>query len=154
MRVRHLNTLAMAAVSAFALSACGGSDEAADAPAEDAPAAQQQEAPAPAAEEFANLPEGVTQEQAQQGKQVFTGSGSCYTCHGADATGTQLGPDLTDAEWLNVSGPDVAEIEEVIRTGVPEPKEHPGPMPAMGGANLSDEQVQALAAYVAAIGQG
>jgi mono/diheme cytochrome c family protein len=65
-----------------------------------------------------------------------------------------LGPDLTDGEWLHVSGPDLGELADVIRNGVPQPQEYPGPMPPMGGASLNAEQIEALAAYVASISQG
>ncbi|NIP83220.1 MAG: glucose dehydrogenase, partial [Gemmatimonadetes bacterium] len=71
-----------------------------------------------------------------------------------DATGTQLAPDLTDDEWINVSGPEMTEVVELIKTGVSQPRQHPGPMPPMGGASLSEEQVQALAAYVVTLSQG
>ena len=43
-------------------------------------------------------------------------------------------------------------IEKTIRNGVPEPKEHPGAMPPMGGVTLPDSHVKAVAAYVWAIG--
>jgi hypothetical protein len=37
---------------------------------------------------------------------------------------------------------------------VPKPKEHLGAMPPMGGAELAQPEIAALAAYVWAIGQG
>ena len=104
-------------------------------------------------EEEVALAPGVTQAQFDEGRQLFTGAGGCQACHGPNAGGTQLAPNLTDAEWLNVAGPEVGALEQVIRTGVAQPKEYPAPMPAMGGASLNDQQIQALAAYVASIGQ-
>lgn len=84
-----------------------------------------------------------------QGREIFTGGGACVTCHGQDATGTQLAPDLTDDEWVNLSSPVTPEkIADLIRQGVPQPKQYPAPMPPMGGASLADDQVQAAAAYV------
>lgn len=103
-------------------------------------------------DEEVDLAAGVEREQYDQGRQLFTGGGGCQACHGMDATGTQLGPDLTDGEWLHVDGSDVDAIAGVIREGVAEPVEYPGPMAPMGGASLSEEEVQALAAYVASIG--
>ena len=100
------------------------------------------------------LAEGVTQEQFDQGAQLFSGQGGCQACHGPNGTGSQLGPDLSDAEWLHVSGADVQELAEVITSGVQNPQQYPAPMPPMGGASLTEAQVQALAAYVASIGQG
>jgi mono/diheme cytochrome c family protein len=102
----------------------------------------------------ANLPEGVTQEMFNQGRQIFTGQGGCHACHGPQAKGTQLAPDLTDDVWLNVSGRNYDEIVALINSGVPQPHEHPGPMPPMGGANLTPEQVNAVAAYIVGLGQG
>lgn len=153
---RQWKAFAMATVAAMALSACAGGDEAAEDMEQTEAPAQQAEAPAGEAggEMAANLPEGVTQAQYDQGKQLFTGSGGCHACHGPQATGTQLAPDLTDSEWINVSGRNYDEIVELIKSGVAQPKEHPGPMPPMGGANLNDEQVNALAAYVVGISEG
>ena len=155
MRGRQWKGLAVATIATMGLVACGGGDEAADQPATDTTGTPQAQADEePGGQMAANLPEGVTQQQFNQGQQLFTGQGGCAACHGPDATGTQLAPDLTDGEWINVSSRDYDEIVQLINTGVPQPKEHPGPMPPMGGANLSEEQVQALAAYVVGIGQG
>lgn len=151
MRGRQWKALAMATVTALTISACNGDDapEPADEPTD------RTEAPAPAQEAVtADLPEGVTQEQFQEGQQLFTGAGGCHACHGPQATGTQLGPDLTDGDWLNIAGRDLDEIVQVIQQGVPQPVEHPGPMPPNGGANISEDQVQALAAYVYGISEG
>lgn len=157
MRSRNWQAMAVAGLTAFAL-ACGGGDQ----PAEDTSGAMEQDAPAQQEmgaedtgameQQAAELPEGVTQEMVTQGQRLFTGAGGCQACHSADATGTQLGPDLTDSEWLNVSGRNYDEIVSLIKTGVPQPKEHPGPMSPMGGANLTDAQVDALAAYVVSLG--
>jgi mono/diheme cytochrome c family protein len=154
---RRRNALAVATAAAMALAACGGGDEAAeDTGAQGAPATQTAE-PAEAGgmeqgQQVANLPEGVTQAQVDQGRQLFRGSAICYSCHGQDAMGTQLAPNLHDEEWLNISGRNYDEIVALIKSGVPQPMEHPGPMPPMGGANLTDEQVDALAAYVVSLG--
>lgn len=100
------------------------------------------------------LAQGVTQEQFDEGRDLFAGQGACQACHGANGSGSQLGPSLADDEWLHTSGPDVAEIANVIQTGVSQPVEAPAPMPPMGGASLTEEQVQALAGYIASLGQG
>lgn len=81
------------------------------------------------------------------GKSVFTSKGLCYVCHGPDAKGTPLAPDLTDTIWLNIDGSQDS-IAALIRRGVPSPKEHPSPMPPMGGAQLTDAEISAVAAYV------
>lgn len=84
---------------------------------------------------------------AQQGRAIFQGKGNCVSCHGVDGRGTPLGPDLTDAEWLNIDG-SLDSIRALIRAGVPKPKKYVAPMPAMGGAKLSPAELDAVARYV------
>jgi mono/diheme cytochrome c family protein len=81
------------------------------------------------------------------------GGATCYVCHGQDAKGTGVGPNLTDAEWLNTDGT-LAGITGTIQSGVAKPKKAPAPMPPMGGASLSPDQVKAVAAYVHSLGGG
>jgi mono/diheme cytochrome c family protein len=81
------------------------------------------------------------------GKAVFLGKGNCHVCHGPNAKGTVLAPDLTDGEWINIDG-SAAAIAKLVKEGVAEPKKYPSAMPAMGGASLTDAEVQAVAAYV------
>jgi mono/diheme cytochrome c family protein len=146
----------IAVAVAISVAACAKkeADESAAADTATVPAAQPAPAPAPAAAP-ANLPAGVTQDMVTQGQQIFTSAGNCYTCHGVDGTGTALAPNLTDAEWLNNNGT-FDEIVSVIKTGVAQPKDktHPAPMPAMGGAALTDDQVKSVAAYVWSRGGG
>lgn len=75
------------------------------------------------------------------------GGATCTVCHGPDAKGTPVGPDLTDGEWLNTDG-SYEGIVKTVTTGVPQPKKAPAPMPPKGGATLTDAQVRAVAAYV------
>lgn len=100
------------------------------------------------------LAPGVTADMFAAGQQIFVGQGLCFTCHGQDAQGTPLAPNLTDDTWLNIEAPEqelYSKVQEVVRTGVPQPVEHPAPMPPMGGSQLTDEQVQAVAGYVASL---
>lgn len=146
-------TAVLAVMGMMGMAACQPSGE--------QPATQQQpSAQAPAAQPGApagapaELPPGVTQEMYAQGQQIFTGQGICYTCHGMNAEGSQLAPSLRDNEWLWINpaqGDMQQQIASLVKTGVPQPKQFPAPMPPMGGAQLSDEQVQAVAAYVASI---
>ena len=69
----------------------------------------------------------------------------------ADGVGTPVGADLSSGTWLWGDG-SLAAITETIRNGVLEPKERPGAMPPMGGVQLSDENLQAVAAYVWSLG--
>jgi mono/diheme cytochrome c family protein len=71
----------------------------------------------------------------------------CTGCHGANGTGSPLGPDLTKEKWLWSDG-SFAGILKVINNGVPQPKQYRSPMPPMGGAQLSDTEASAVAAYV------
>ncbi len=109
--------------------------------------AQHPTAPAPG-------PSAITPAMITLGDSVFhgtAGGGTCAVCHGANAKGTPgLAPDLTDAKWLNGDG-SYGFIVGVVQKGVAEPKESPAPMPPLGGANLSAEQVRAVAAYVYAL---
>ncbi len=89
----------------------------------------------------------VDQALVDRGRAVFSGAGNCFACHGASAKGTTLAPDLTDTTWINVDG-SYAAIAGLVRTGVPKPKQHPAPMPPLGGATLNGAQVCAVSAYV------
>lgn len=133
------------------LAACGGGDSAGSAE-EDAPTAEAAEPAAPDLSTVelnidpALLPEGVTAEMVEEGRELFFGGGICYTCHLMDAKGGTLAPDLTDDVWINVDG-EYLSIVEVIKTGVAQPVEHIGAMLPRAGLPLTDEQVDKLAAY-------
>lgn len=93
----------------------------------------------------------VSQKLVDGGRAVFSGAGTCFVCHGANAKGTALAPDLTDGTWLDIDG-SYASIAGLVRSGVAKPKKYPAPMPARGGAALSSPQVCAVAAYVYSLG--
>lgn len=93
------------------------------------------------------LPEGVTPEMVEEGEQIFAGDGLCATCHGTDGTGTPMGPDLTDGEWLHIDG-SYDQIVELVMNGVQQPEQYPTPMVPRGGSDISDEQVRSVSAYV------
>ncbi len=108
-----------------------------------------------AAAAVANLPvpPGAPKEMVALGERIFLGQvagGTCTGCHGADAKGTPLGPSLTGPHWLWSDG-SYAAIAKTITAGVPQPKNYRSPMPPMGGAQLTSEQVSALAAYIWAL---
>ena len=140
------------AVLALAVTACGGGGDAGegeDTGATENPAPAETPAQQPAQTTASGpAPEGATPEMVAQGQQIFTGKGMCQTCHGPTATGTPLAPNLTDQEWLNIASGEWNEIQTIVRNGVPTPKQHPSPMPPMGGAQLSDQEIQSVAAYV------
>lgn len=95
----------------------------------------------------------VSRPLAERGRAVFSGAGNCFACHGANAKGTTLAPNLSDAQWLNIDG-SYASIAALVRTGVAKPKQHPAPMPPLGGAALNGAQVCAVAAYVYSLSHG
>jgi glucose/arabinose dehydrogenase/mono/diheme cytochrome c family protein len=100
----------------------------------------------------ATLPvaDGATREMVVLGDRLFHGQvagATCTGCHGSGGTGTPLGPNLSANRWLWSDGT-WAGIAATIRVGVPKPRNFRSPMPAMGGAQLSAEQVNALAAYI------
>ena len=95
-------------------------------------------------------PGGATPAMVALGEKVYhgqAGGATCTGCHGADATGTPLGPDLTANKWMWSDG-SYAGIARTIAGGVAQPKRYRAPMPAMGGVQLSGDQVMAVAAYV------
>jgi glucose/arabinose dehydrogenase/mono/diheme cytochrome c family protein len=94
-------------------------------------------------------PPGATSAAVALGQRVYTG-GTCVGCHGSDAKGTPLGPDLTGSKWLWGDG-SVQSIAKIITDGVPNPKEFRSPMPPMGGAQLSPSEVTAVADYIWAL---
>ncbi|MGH8570022.1 MAG: c-type cytochrome [Gammaproteobacteria bacterium] len=99
-------------------------------------AAQEQAAPA-----------GVTPAAIAKGDTIFHKTGLCYACHGSNAEGA-VGPNLTDAEWLQGDG-SYDMIVATVTSGVPAEKAKKGiAMPPKGGSAISDEDVKAVAAYV------
>jgi glucose/arabinose dehydrogenase/mono/diheme cytochrome c family protein len=103
-----------------------------------------------AASSGGSVPEGATSDMVGLGDRVYhgqVGGATCTGCHGADAKGTVLGPDLTGKNWMWSDG-SYAGIAKTITDGVPQPKKFRSPMPPMGGAQLTPDQVNAVAAYL------
>jgi glucose/arabinose dehydrogenase/mono/diheme cytochrome c family protein len=101
------------------------------------------------------VPAGATKEMVALGDRIYhgeVGGASCAGCHGSSGKGSPLGPDLTDKKWLWSDG-SYAGIAKTITDGVMQPKEYRSPMPPMGGAQLTSDQVSALAAYVWGLSQ-
>ena len=98
---------------------------------------------------------GASAQTLAEGRRLFQGEGRCSACHGQTGVGGR-GPDLTDNEWLWIrpERPDYqTQLMTLIRIGVPQPRESQAPMPAMGGAQLFEGQIEALAVYVASLSQ-
>jgi glucose/arabinose dehydrogenase/mono/diheme cytochrome c family protein len=96
------------------------------------------------------VPPGATAQMVELGQRVFQGQiggAPCAGCHGDRGQGTPLGPPLTGKKWLWSDG-SYAGIQKTIVEGVSQPKEYRSPMPPMGSAQLTPEQVSDVAAYV------
>jgi glucose/arabinose dehydrogenase/cytochrome c5 len=96
------------------------------------------------------FPKGATREMVVLGERIYrgqVGGAACTGCHGESGEGSPLGPDLTGKKWLWSDG-SYAGITKTITEGVSQPKQYRSPMPPMGGAQLTPDQVSAVAAYV------
>lgn len=138
--------MALALLAALAGSAAcdmteGGGANAGTTPESEAPALD----PALAA----HLPAGVSADLALQGRELFP---TCGVCHGMEGEGTQLGPSLRDADWIHTDG-SLEGITSIVQAGVPTPREHPIPMPPLGGGSFGREQLEAVAAYTFLLGR-
>jgi glucose/arabinose dehydrogenase/mono/diheme cytochrome c family protein len=99
------------------------------------------------------VPQGATREMVALGDRIYhgqVGGAACTGCHGEKGEGTPLGPPLTGKKWLWSDG-SYAGITKTITEGVPDPKQYRSPMPPMGGAQLTPDQIKAVAAYVWAL---
>lgn len=129
---------------AASLAACGG-DRSGSGDTSSADTANTAVTPTPGT----STPGQVTPQLVALGDSIFKGqaaAGICYTCHGPDAKGTALAPNLTDSTWLNGDG-SLTMIANVVRQGVPTPKQHPAAMPPFG-QTFTPQQVDAVSAYV------
>jgi glucose/arabinose dehydrogenase/mono/diheme cytochrome c family protein len=99
------------------------------------------------------VPPGSTRAAVELGDRVYhgqVGGAACTGCHGDRGQGSPLGPDLTGKKWLWSDG-SLEGITKTITEGVSQPKQFRSPMPPMGGAQLTPEQVKAVSSYVWAI---
>ncbi|MBX3133598.1 MAG: cytochrome c [Gemmatimonadaceae bacterium] len=125
------------------LAACGGSTATTSA--------------AGAAPQAARVPSPELLASIARGDSLFN-AGSCQRCHGQKGVGAQNGPSLIEGQWLHVDGSQV-DIARVITAGIAREAfkvpERPFAMRPRGGPmNLTDEQVQDVAAYVVSISRG
>jgi mono/diheme cytochrome c family protein len=94
----------------------------------------------------------VTAAEIALGDSVFNGrghGGMCSPCHGRNGAGTAAAPSLADTVWIHGDG-SLGFIEGTIYKGVPNPTQHPLPMPPLG-RSLTERQLHAVAAYVYAL---
>ncbi len=92
----------------------------------------------------------------RRGQELFA-EGSCANCHGEGGSGGNLGPDLTDTEWVQGDG-SLENVFDTIFWGVRR-RDFADPnrrfqMNPGGGMDLEFEDVGALAAYVWSLNNG
>lgn len=97
-------------------------------------------------------PPQVTPVSVALGDSLFN-NGNCQRCHGKGGIGAQNAPALDGKKWLQLKTGSYEEIVKLITDGVPQTAikdaSHRFAMRPRGGSmNLTDPQVQAVAAYV------
>jgi mono/diheme cytochrome c family protein len=97
-------------------------------------------------------PPQVTPVSVALGDSLFN-TGNCQRCHGKGGIGAQNAPTLDGKKWLQLKTGSYEEIVKIITEGVPQAAikdaSHRFAMrPRGGNMNLTDPQVQAVAAYV------
>ena len=98
-------------------------------------------------------PDGATAQDVALGDKIFHGEakgGTCGGCHGADLSGTPIGANLMDGQFMWSDG-SLKGLEQTISMGVAKPKSHPGAMLPMGGMQMSQADLKAVASYVWAV---
>ena len=149
--MRKLYLLALIALFALLLAACGGDDKP-EPTATPAPAAAVPAAPAQAAAEA--QPVAAAAGNAEHGKQIY--SQICIACHGPEAKGVQgLGKDLTTSTF--VAEKNDADMVDFLKVGrdPSDPLNTTGvAMPPKGGnPALSEQDLLDIVAFVRAIHQ-
>ena len=114
------------------------------------PAPAKAATPAAAAAPALPTPPGGNADQVTAGQRLF-GKSACRNCHGPEAKGTPIGPDLTAGSWLWSDGA-LPAIRKTISEGVAKPKKFKIAMPPKGGMQFSDAELTDLASYVWAVG--
>ena len=108
----------------------------ASAPAGDIDGAEPNRRTAPKPDASPPVPPGATAEMVALGDRDLPRPSRRSIVHRLpwrSGTGTPLGPDLTDKNWLWSDG-SYAGIAKTITEGVMQPKQYRSPMPSMGGA--------------------
>ncbi len=96
------------------------------------------------------MPPGANADQVAAGQRLF-GKSTCRNCHGPEAKGTPLAPDLTAGTWLWSDGA-LPALRKTISEGVSKPKRFKIAMPPRGGMQFSDSELTEIASYVWAVG--
>jgi mono/diheme cytochrome c family protein len=99
-----------------------------------------------------NRPAQITPVNVALGDSLFN-NGNCQRCHGKGGIGAANAPALDGKTWLQLTTGSYDEIVKIVTEGVPQAaikdSTHRFAMrPRGGNMNLTDPQVQAVAAYV------
>lgn len=99
-----------------------------------------------------NRPAQITPVNVTLGDSLFN-NGNCQRCHGKGGIGATNAPALDGKQWLQLKTGSFEEIVKIVTEGVPQAAikdaTHRFAMrPRGGNMNLTDPQVQAVAAYV------
>ncbi len=106
------------------------------------------------AQAAAKAPPEVTQANIDKGQAIFKSAGLCFACHGPDAQGTAVAPKLIDRQFVHSDG-SYQGIVDYIKKGVSKEDSKTGvAMPPRGGSNISDDDVNLVAAYIWSISHG
>jgi mono/diheme cytochrome c family protein len=100
------------------------------------------------------VPPQVTAANVEKGQAIFKSAGLCFACHGPDAQGTAAAPKLIDRQFVHSDG-SYDGIVAYLKKGVSKEDSKTGmAMPPRGGSNISDDDVNLVAAYVWSISHG
>lgn len=83
-----------------------------------------------------------------EGRKIFHGRGTCFTCHGASLEGSAIAPTLREHPWKDAKGGSVDAIYQIVTHGVSGTVmvSHPG--------GISDADARRVAAYIWAVSHG
>lgn len=83
-----------------------------------------------------------------EGRKLFHGRGTCYTCHGASLEGSAIAPTLRDHPWKDAKGGSLDAIYQIVTHGVSGTVmvSHPG--------GISDADARRVATYIWAVSHG
>ena len=84
----------------------------------------------------------VTPAAVVEGRRLFHGRGTCFTCHGAQLEGSPMAPTLRAHKWRDAKNGELAPIFDVVTHGVP------GTLMVSHPGGISDGDAARLAAYV------
>jgi mono/diheme cytochrome c family protein len=93
--------------------------------------------------------EGISEEKIALGKKLYSAGAGCAVCHGKLAKGVPgMTSDLTDGVWKYAEQGTYEAVVAVIMSGLSKEQTGKMVMPSKDAKKLTDEQIEALAAYL------